>query len=122
MAVSEGRGASTISIAPALAQRLIREGVGASLQGDLSRCRVKLPESFVLEVTYTNPIDAYRKAWYPGATQSGPQTVRFESSGLFRGAAGDPLHHVNGGPKVIRLSAKPELKEQSARVGRGPSP
>ena len=83
VAVSEGRGASTISIAPALAQRLIREGVGAALQDDLSRCRVKLPESFVLEMTYANPIDAYRKAWYPGATQSGPQTVRFESRDYF---------------------------------------
>jgi D-amino peptidase len=34
-------------------------------------------------MTYANPIDAYRKAWYPGATQSGPPTVRFESRDYF---------------------------------------
>jgi D-amino peptidase len=83
VAASEGRGSSTISIPPALAQRLIREGVGASLKGDLSRFRIKLPENFVLEVTFTNPTDAYAKAWYPGARQSGPQTVRFESKDYF---------------------------------------
>jgi D-amino peptidase len=82
-AVSEGRGASTISIAPAVAQRLIREGVGESLKSDLARCRVELPKHFVLEISFTNPIDAYRKAWYPGASQSGPQTVRFESDDYF---------------------------------------
>jgi D-amino peptidase len=83
VAVSEGRGASTISIQPALAQRLIRDGVGASLKRDLSTRRIKLPESFVLEVTFTNPVDAYRKSWYPGARQSGPQTVQFESKDYF---------------------------------------
>jgi D-amino peptidase len=83
VAASEGRGSSTISISPALAQRLIREGVGASLKGDLSRFRIRLPENFVLEVTFTNPTDAYAKAWYPGARQSGPQTVRFESKDYF---------------------------------------
>jgi len=82
-AVSEGRGSSTISVPPAVGRRMIREGVEASLKGDLSHCRVKLPESFVLEVTFTNPTDAYRKAWYPSASQSGPQTVRFESKDFF---------------------------------------
>src|SRR5215472_9744978 len=83
VSVSEGRGASTISIPPAVAQSMIREGVGASLKGDLSRCKVELPKNFVLEITFTNPVDAYRKAWYPGASQSGPQTVRFESANYF---------------------------------------
>ena len=44
---------------------------------------MKLPESVVLEVTFNNPIDAYRKAWYPGASQSGPQTVRFVHTDYF---------------------------------------
>jgi len=81
--VSEGRGASTISVPPAVSQRMIREGVGEALKGDLARCRVELPKHFVLEITFTNPIDAYRKAWYPGASQSGPQTVRFEGADYF---------------------------------------
>ncbi len=62
---------------------MIHEGVGAALQGDLLRYRVKLPGEFVFEITFTNPVDAYRKSWYPGARQSGPQTVRFESKDYF---------------------------------------
>lgn len=81
--VSEGRGASTISVPPAVSQRMIRAGVGEALKGDLARCRIELPKNFVLEITFTNPIDAYRKGWYPGASQSGPQTVRFESADYF---------------------------------------
>jgi len=83
VAVSEARGSSTISMPPALAQRLIRKGVGSSLKGDLARFRLMLPESFVLEVSFNNPTDAYRKAWYPGAKQSGPRTVYFESDDYF---------------------------------------
>lgn len=81
--VSEGRGSSTISIPPAVAKHRIREGVAAALRRDLSTCRVPLPTNFVLEVTFSNPTDAYRKAWYPGAHQSGPQTVCFESKDYF---------------------------------------
>src|SRR5262249_37090266 len=82
-AVSEGRGASTISIAPKLARDMIRRGVAAALAGDRASCRVELPKQFVLEVTFNNPIDAYRKAWYPGASQSGPQTVRYTHKDYF---------------------------------------
>ena len=82
-AVSEARGASTISIPPKLAQGMIREGVAEALAGNRKLCQVKLPDSFVLEVTFANPIDAYRKAWYPGASQSGPQTVRFVHTDYF---------------------------------------
>ena len=60
------------------------ENVRESLKGDLARCKVELPKHFVLEITITNPIDTYRKAWYPGASQSGPQTVRFESADYFQ--------------------------------------
>ena len=64
-------------------ERMIREGVGEALKGDLARCRVEPAEALRVEITFTNPIDAYRKAWYPGASQSGPQTVRFEGADDF---------------------------------------
>jgi D-amino peptidase len=81
--VSEGRGASTLSIPPKVAQGMIRQRVSAALTGERMHCRVRLPEQFVLEVTFNNPIDAYRKGWYPGASQSGPQTVRFAHKDYF---------------------------------------
>ena len=81
--VSEGIGPSTVSIAPRRAQKLIQEGARAALGGDLAACRLALPEKFTLEITYDNPVEAYRVSWYPGMTKTGPQTVRFENSSYF---------------------------------------
>ena len=83
VAVSEGIGPSTVSIAPALAQRRIREGVAAALRGDLGACRVPLPDRFTLEIVFSNPVDAYSASWYPGMQHPAPQTVRFESDDYF---------------------------------------
>ncbi|MFO1055515.1 MAG: M55 family metallopeptidase [Dongiaceae bacterium] len=81
--VSQGIGPSTISIAPAVAQRRIREGVTRALRGDRAACRLKLPDTISLEITYTNPVDAYRASWYPGMQHAAPQTVRFEATSYF---------------------------------------
>jgi D-amino peptidase len=81
--VSEGIGPSTVSIAPRRAQKLIQEGARAALGSDLAACRLALPEKFTLEITYDNPVEAYRVSWYPGMTKTGPQTVRFENSSYF---------------------------------------
>ena len=81
--VSYGIGRSTISIAPRLAVREIREGVVWALKGDCAKCRLTLPKHFTLEITYTNPVDAYRGSWYPGAELAAPQTVRFEADDYF---------------------------------------
>jgi D-amino peptidase len=81
--VSQGIGPSTLSIAPSLAQRRIREGVTRALRGDRAACRMKLPETISLEITYTNPVDAYRSSWYPGMQHPSPQTIRFEATDYF---------------------------------------
>jgi D-amino peptidase len=83
VAVSEGIGPSTVSIAPTLAQRRIREGVAAALGGDLASCRVALPDRFTLEIVYNNPVDAYRASWYPGMQHPAPQTVRLDTADYF---------------------------------------
>jgi D-amino peptidase len=83
LAVSRGVGASTISIAPKLALRQIREHVAAALQRDLSVCAVTLPQHFTLEVRYRDPVSAYGCAFYPGASHSDEQTVRFETTDYF---------------------------------------
>jgi D-amino peptidase len=83
VAVSRGVGPSTISIAPSLAVRRIREGVTKALQGDRAACQVKMPKHFSLEIKYTTPVDAYRASWYPGMTLAEPRTIRFESDDYF---------------------------------------
>ncbi|HEY7688966.1 MAG TPA: M55 family metallopeptidase [Dongiaceae bacterium] len=82
-AVFQGIGRSTVSIAPGLAQAMIRDGAAAALNGNLAACKVKLPKKFTLDVTYANPTDAYRASWYPGARHVGQRTVRFESRDYF---------------------------------------
>lgn len=82
-AVTRGVGPSTISVAPVLARRRIREGVYAALRGDTARCRVTLPDRFVLEITYSTPVDAYRASWYPGMEHPSPLVVRFETEAYF---------------------------------------
>jgi D-amino peptidase len=83
VAVSEAFGPSTVSLAPTRARALIRAGVAAALKGDRDACRIRLPESFVLEVAYSNPVQAYKSSWYPGAKHMGHQTVRLETSDYF---------------------------------------
>jgi D-amino peptidase len=81
--VSQGIGPSTVSIVPRRAQKLIQEGARTALGGDLAACRLALPEKFTLEITYDNPVDAYRASWYPGMTKPGPQTVSFQNTSYF---------------------------------------
>ena len=83
VAVSEGKGPSTISIAPNLACDRIRAAVEATLSGDLRKCLLRLPKRFVLEVEYGNPVKAYKSSWYPGCKHIGERTLRFETRDYF---------------------------------------
>jgi D-amino peptidase len=82
-AVKEGRGQSTISMTPAASCAAIRAGAEAALKGDISKCLLTLPKHFALEITYNNPVLAYRHSWYPGAKHLGHRTIRFETDGYF---------------------------------------
>lgn len=82
-AVKEGRGQSTISMTPAAACAAIRAGAETALRGRLADCLLEVPEQHVIEITYGNPVLAYRHAWYPGAHHVGERTIRFESRDYF---------------------------------------
>lgn len=82
-AVTHGVGPSTVSVSPVSARRKIKEGVYAALRGDTTRCRINLPEHFVLEVTFSTPVDAYRASWYPGMEHLSPLVVRFKTDAYF---------------------------------------
>jgi D-amino peptidase len=78
-AVKEGRGQSTISMAPAGAVKAIRAAATTALTGNLKASLLRLPEHFVVEITYGNPNLAYRHQFYPGAEHVGNRTIRFET-------------------------------------------
>ena len=83
LAVSEGHGPSTSSMAPLRAVTEIRAAVETALSADLAACRLEMPLEFELIVEFINPVDAYRVSWYPGAQQVDSRAVRFVSNDYF---------------------------------------
>lgn len=82
--VSRGYGPSTVSLAPVEAQRRIRAGVERALRKrPLADCLLSLAGRFVVDISYREPTSAYAAAFYPGAEQTGPHTIRFETSDYF---------------------------------------
>jgi D-amino peptidase len=83
VAVLEGIGDSTVSMHPAAAARAIKEGVKKALGGDRARCRVALPERFVVDLRFKKQVAAYKSSFYPGSERTGPTTVRFASESYY---------------------------------------
>jgi D-amino peptidase len=83
MPVQRGAGSSTTSIHPHLAVERIRSGVEAALKADVSKCRVPMPEHFSVELRYRKHADALHAGFYPGANQTGPHSVGFETDDYF---------------------------------------
>ncbi|MCP4751132.1 MAG: amino acid amidase [Proteobacteria bacterium] len=81
--VSQGKGASSVCISPKQACKKIKDGVFKALKKDSSTCRVELPEFFEAEITFADPISAYKASFYPGMTTSGEQKVAFETRDYF---------------------------------------
>jgi len=82
-AVKEGIGSSTVSIHPEIAVARIREGVIKALKGDAAKCLIRLPNDFLVEITYKNHFDAYKASFYPGAVLKESFVVRFETDNYF---------------------------------------
>lgn len=83
LAVKRGTGASASTMTPQGARKAIRAGVEAALR-DNPRSRIpKMPKSFTLEITYNDPVMAYRKSFYPGMEHVGGRTLRFTTTECF---------------------------------------
>jgi D-amino peptidase len=82
-AVKQGVGDSTLSIHPHLAVDQIREGAQRALEGEVSRCRLQLPERFSVEIKYRNHAQAYSSSFYPGASQTSPHAIQYETDDYF---------------------------------------
>jgi D-amino peptidase len=83
VAVKQGVGNSTINIHPDLALARIREGMLQAVKGSLNQPALPLPSHFTLEVDYRAAYNAYHDGFYPGAQQTGPTKVRFETDDYF---------------------------------------
>ena len=83
VAVKHGVGNSTVSIHPHLAVERIRESVQEALEGDVSKCRVKLPKHFSVEIKYKEHSKAYKSSFYPGVTLKEPTVIQFEADDYF---------------------------------------
>lgn len=79
----EGDGASSISIHPDKSTKLIRDGMKKALEGDLNKNKIVLPDKFILEIRYNFHGEAYKKSFYPGATQNSPKSILFETDDFY---------------------------------------
>lgn len=75
--VMEGLGASVTGLHPAEAEERIREGSEAALRGDLSACRLAVPERPLLRIRYREGPQAVKAGHYPGARRLDGVTVEF---------------------------------------------
>jgi D-amino peptidase len=81
--VSEGEGTSNISIHPNLAVKTIKETAKKAISGDLSKCKIELPDRFEVEILYKDNKLAYQTSFYPGARLEGTHTIKFECEDYF---------------------------------------
>ena len=82
--VSRGVGNGSISIQPALAARLIREGAERALKLDRAQCMFPLPPGFEVEVTFRQHYMAHRAGFYPGARQISTVKATFRHNDYFQ--------------------------------------
>ncbi len=66
VAVSEGMGGASMSLQPQVACDLIKEKMKEALSKDVSKCLIKLPETFEVTVQHKEHLKAYRASFYPG--------------------------------------------------------
>ena len=85
-AVKEGRGRSTVAMAPKRSCRVIREGVQEALSKDLSGYKFELPKHFVAEIEYKDHNNAAALAYFPGVERVDAHTLRFEENDWFETA------------------------------------
>ena len=79
-AVSKGIGNASISIHPAVARRLIGEGVAAVLASPPSASQQYIPRRFEVEIRFKEHYLAYRGSFFPGAQKLGSHEVAYTAS------------------------------------------
>lgn len=83
VAVKEGVGSAVISMAPKKALKKIKEVAEESLKQDLDKAKIKLPDSFAVEICYKDHALANSKSYYPGMKKLDSHTLLFETDDYF---------------------------------------
>lgn len=83
VAVKEGMGGALRCLSPLRVVRSIREETEKSLKQDLRRARIRLPESYSVEIRYKDHALAKRKSFYPGMRQINATGLLFETGDYF---------------------------------------
>lgn len=83
VAVNEGEGSSTISIHPIKALKKIKNAAKKALSGNFSKCKLKLPSKFEIEIFFKDSRKAYKNSFYPGAERSDVSIIRFRCKDYF---------------------------------------
>ena len=81
--VNEGEGSSTISIHPTKAVNKIKSTSKKALSGNFSKCKLKLPSKFEMEILFIDYRKAYKNSFYPGAEMLDVSTIRFQCEDYF---------------------------------------
>jgi len=79
VAVKDGHGRLVKCLHPKVACDRIRETAEAALRQDLNAAKRSLPESFELEISYKEAVDAVKYSYYPGFKMIDDHTIRLES-------------------------------------------
>ena len=77
LAVLQGFGAATLALHPAESRERLRSEVQAALSGPLRAKPLVLPRQFNVEISHKDARNAYRAAFYPGATLVNATTVGY---------------------------------------------
>lgn len=84
VATLEGFGRAALSISPTEARRAIRDGVEAGVAAAPCIGVPGLPAGpWEVTIEFTNPTDAWRASWYPGARHDGARAVTFAAAEFF---------------------------------------
>lgn len=77
--IKDDVGGRSQGLSSSLACKLIREQSELALKQDLSEAKITLPKHFHVEICYKDHTIAKAKGYYPGASQTDPYTIAFES-------------------------------------------
>lgn len=80
--VKSGIGNATFNMNGAKACRLIEEGVQAGLK-KIADCKIQEPESYEVEISFKECIQAYRGSFYPGVERLDARTVRYTAKDAY---------------------------------------